>query len=141
RGGDGGGLDRHPQHTEVVDHDRAQHGGQEGLHEYPVDPGAPGRGVAVVELGPHVVDGVARGDEGHQPDPDDHESAAGDDPDVARNATSAMPLASSRKPTIWVTALRRVASTKNPMSTTAIPMGMARVSGEGSRATMRRVVA
>src|SRR5581483_5698045 len=62
-------------------------------------------------------------------------------PAVATKAMRAMPLSTSRKPTIWVIALRRVARVNSPISTTATPIGIVRVSGDGATATTGVVAA
>ena len=46
-----------------------------------------------------------------------------------------MPLSINRNPTSWDSASRRVTRTKNPISTTAIPTGMACVAGDGASST------
>ena len=55
-------------------------------------------------------------------------------PAVSRNVVSAIPLSISSSPTIWETALRRVASMKKPMRTVATPMGASRAAVPGARA-------
>src|ERR1019366_1888466 len=62
-------------------------------------------------------------------------------PAVARNATRATPLSTSRMPTIWETALRRVTSAKNPTRTADSPMGMSRPAVVGTREVTERVEA